>query len=163
MSGSELSGEPQPTIVADLERSLFLLGQALRKIKASDSSTSAYATGAGYWELVVLWHRGAVRTSAIASAISLDISTVSRQLKILEGEGLVARETDPTDARAQLVALTDKGKLVVRELAEMRKTLLASAISHWSHEDTDLLNEMLKRFVGDIEGSIADPSRSDVL
>ena len=46
----------------------------------------------------------------LARRMSSDPSTVRAMLVLLERQGLVERETHPTDARARTVALTKKGE-----------------------------------------------------
>jgi DNA-binding MarR family transcriptional regulator len=47
--------------------------------------------------------------SELAQRIGLDQSTLSRNLQVLEGAGLIAIATDDTDARRRAVWLTEKG------------------------------------------------------
>ncbi|WP_276982051.1 MarR family winged helix-turn-helix transcriptional regulator, partial [Ferrimicrobium acidiphilum] len=101
-----------------LDEVLFTLGQSLRRLRISigDESDFAYAIGSGFWQLVLLGERGEERISEIASALNLDISTVSRQLKLLQSRGLIERAPDKSDGRVSKVRLTPLGKSVLDQL-----------------------------------------------
>jgi DNA-binding MarR family transcriptional regulator/GNAT superfamily N-acetyltransferase len=59
--------------------------------------------------LYELGHQDAMETSALRAALDVDAGQLSRLLARLEGEGLVARERSPDDARRRLVTLTPAG------------------------------------------------------
>jgi DNA-binding MarR family transcriptional regulator len=59
--------------------------------------------------------RRTVRLTALAGAMGLSLSRVSRIVDILEARELVERRPDPTDARATNAHLTRKGLLLVRK------------------------------------------------
>ena len=63
---------------------------------------------------------GPVRISDLAVAENCSQPTITNHVKKLEAEQLVTRTTDPRDARASMIALTDAGRL---RLAEMRHSL----------------------------------------
>src|SRR5438874_8270293 len=54
---------------------------------------------------------------AVAEAAGLDPMTASQVLRALEGRGLVARQRDPSDARARRLNLTAAGQRVHRRAA----------------------------------------------
>ena len=62
-----------------------------------------------YLVLVVLWERGPRGVGDLASALQMDLGTLSPMLKRLEGKGLVTRRRQATDERRVLVDLTPKG------------------------------------------------------
>ena len=75
--------------------------------------------------LVRLWQQDALSQTEICDATLKDKATISRILAVMERDGLVARRTDPDDARGRLVHATrDAMKLrheatpVARDLAE---------------------------------------------
>ena len=72
---------------------------------------------AAYGLLVRLESAGRQRATDLAAYFGVGKATMSRQLRALEGLGLVARETDPADGRASLVHLTDEGRARFRRSA----------------------------------------------
>jgi DNA-binding MarR family transcriptional regulator len=85
--------------------------------------------------LGVLDARGSSRPGQVATALAVDPSVVSRQLASLDRLGLIRREPDPVDGRAELVGLTAEGR---RRLAAARAAMcavLAERLEKWPVED----------------------------
>src|SRR6478735_4129229 len=72
-----------------------------------------------YLVLVVLWERGAQGVGEMASALQMDLGTLSPMLKRLEAKGLVTRRRQATDERRVLVDLTPKGVSLRRRTEQM--------------------------------------------
>ncbi len=141
----------------ELDELLFRLGQALRRLRVGSGERPAftYAIGAGFWQLVTIAHYGAVRVSELASALNLDVSTVSRQLKVLEQRGLVRKVTDEGDARVARVQLTDEGRDILDQLRRSRHEVLAQALASWPPERRSLLFELLGELVTSLDAATA--------
>ncbi|SHE53976.1 DNA-binding transcriptional regulator, MarR family [Ferrithrix thermotolerans DSM 19514] len=144
---SKVYEEDLESHVKHLEKGLFQLARSLRKIRVGGEATPTYATGAGFWELVLLKHRHSMRSSEIASSLAIDISTVSRQIKVLEHAGLVKKEPDSNDARAAIISLTKKGEEIVDQLIKKREDTVRRALEGWSVEDRECLIRLLDRLV----------------
>lgn len=96
-------------------------------------------------------HRlGAVRPSDLAAQMHLDLSTVSRHLRLLEARGLVTRTPDPHDARAHTTSLTDAGREVLAHLLDQRAVTIRDAIAHWPAEDRHTLRRLVRRLADDL-------------
>lgn len=91
-----------------------------------------------------------LRPSDVATALSLDVSTVSRQVKQLELEGLVAREPDPSDGRASVLALTPAGHDALERLRRARREVLADVVGDWPEDDRATLAELICRLADDL-------------
>lgn len=102
--------------------------------------------------LFTLQRTGRQRPSALAKELHLDLSTISRHLRQLEEEGLIAKTTDADDKRAFQVELSDRGDAMVREFWTKRVEEVHGALGHWAAQDVTHLTDLLHRFVGDIEG-----------
>lgn len=113
-----------------LERALQLLARRLwtatahRAHRGMVPSTSVRLDRAAYVLLRELGCRAGGRVSALAAAIGLDVSTVSRELRGLERAGLVAREADPNDGRAVRLLLTATGAAALEAARARRHALL---------------------------------------
>lgn len=59
--------------------------------------------------LVGLGSAGDLSVSTLADALALDRTTLTRNLKVLEGRGLVSSRDDAGDARVRIVSLTLEG------------------------------------------------------
>ncbi|KQT83069.1 MarR family transcriptional regulator [Aurantimonas sp. Leaf443] len=97
-----------------------------------------------------------ISVSALADALSVRPSTVSKMLDRLIDKGLVARESSSSDARRTMVRLTEEGvgvQLKVRQLWDRFETDLVSAIEAPELRDLDgalmrigdLLSQKLRR------------------
>lgn len=100
--------------------------------------------------LKTLAERGPTRLTALAAALDLDASTVSRHVRSLEDRGLVGRAADPDDARASRVALTDEGRDRLERGAARRRALVAELLSSWPAEDREALHRLLTRLAADV-------------
>jgi MarR family transcriptional regulator, organic hydroperoxide resistance regulator len=72
-----------------------------------------------YLVLVVLWEGGPRGVGDLASALQMDLGTLSPMLKRLEGKGLVTRRRQATDERRVLVDLTPKGVSLRKRTEQM--------------------------------------------
>ena len=90
---------------------------------------------AGSMLLFHLCKDGPQRSSALAAAVCVDPSTVSRQIGDLVELGLVERRADPHDGRATLLAATAAGEARYQELHERRDRAFALMLADWSDHD----------------------------
>jgi MarR family transcriptional regulator, organic hydroperoxide resistance regulator len=72
-----------------------------------------------YLVLVVLWERGAQGVGELASALQMDLGTLSPMLKRLEAKGLLTRRRQAEDERRVLVDLTPKGVSLRKRTEQM--------------------------------------------
>ena len=84
---------------------------------------------AGYVLISQLSIGGPQRVSSLESALGLDVSTVSRELRALEDAGLVGREPDPADRRAVRLVVTVAGAATLESARAARHARLAAAMS----------------------------------
>lgn len=98
--------------------------------------------------------QGEARVSAIAAALLMDVSTVSRSLSGLCRDGLVQWRTDSADGRSHLVSCTPAGR---QRLAERRDQVAAEfdrRLAGWAEADVAQLSHLLNRFVASL---LAEP------
>ena len=72
-----------------------------------------------YLVLVVLWERGPQGVGDLASALQMDMGTLSPMLKRLEVKGFVTRRRQAQDERRVLVDLTPKGASLRKRTEQM--------------------------------------------
>src|ERR1700755_3490832 len=68
----------------------------------------------------VLDAHGGVRSKELAEHLRIAPRSATEVVDALEAKGLVSRSTDPTDRRATLVALTDRGRELSEEVRRLR-------------------------------------------
>jgi DNA-binding MarR family transcriptional regulator len=93
--------------------------------------------------LVALGGGESIPILPLAAGLGLDRTTLTRNLRILEGRGLVTIAAAPHDARMRLAAIADEGLRV-----------LAHALELWSAEQRDLAEafgqDRLRALLGDL-------------
>src|SRR6476661_1532186 len=72
-----------------------------------------------YLVLVVLWERGAQGVGELATALQMDLGSLSPMLKRLEAKGFVTRRRQAEDERRVLVDLTPKGATLRKRTEQM--------------------------------------------
>lgn len=104
--------------------------------------------------LFMLSRLGPMRASALAKECMLDLSTVSRHLRVLEDEGHVVKSADPDDKRAFQLGLTERGHDFVQEFWRTRVASVHTALAEtaWTADEVRALAKLLDKFVRDTEG-----------
>ena len=98
---------------------------------------------------VLLFHlvkEGPQRSSALAEAVHVDPSTVSRQVAQLVKLGLAERRADPDDGRACLLVASVEGERVWEAMQERRNRSIGAVVADWPSADVHRLTELLGRF-----------------
>ena len=122
----------------ELARLLALMGKV-----TSDHQGRAALTRLEYLVLGRLSRGGPIRAGDLAQQEGLEQSTLSRRLAVMEERGLVAREVDPTDRRAQLLHLTDEGRREHDQENARRVRLVTEVVADWSSPDRAELVRLL--------------------
>ncbi|MEV7393604.1 MULTISPECIES: MarR family winged helix-turn-helix transcriptional regulator [Streptomyces] len=135
-----------------LERELTVL---LRRARASQGEMAREVhpdlESAAYGLLVRLDECGGRRATELAAYIGVGKATMSRQLRALEELGLVAREPDPADGRAWLIALTEEGRRRVGRVREARRGRYVRQLAHWPRQEVAELARLLNQLNGVME------------
>lgn len=141
---------------AKLERELTVLIRTITRAKRHDADNPLHGVEpTALWLLSQLVEFGPHRLTALAAAVHLDVSTVSRQVATLEGRGWVERQPDPDDGRAVLFHPTPVGLELLESNHRRREEFLRDLVSDWSPADRDqlarllnLLNQEIQRRLG---------------
>jgi len=102
--------------------------------------------GVAYSMLGFIWQSGSVRVTDIGLHFGIGKATVSRQIKVIEGFGLVAREPDPLDRRSFLVSLTPDGEARFLRARDVRMSRLRELLGVWETADVRQFADLLERF-----------------
>jgi DNA-binding MarR family transcriptional regulator len=100
---------------------------------------------AGYLALRMLESMGPTSTKALAMALNLDASTVTRQITALESGGFVERRPDPSDGRSSTIVLTAEGRRTMADVEQERRQGMAALIGTWAERDKVTLGRALSR------------------
>jgi DNA-binding MarR family transcriptional regulator len=129
-----------------LEREVALLLRRSRAISGRlGGEVHRDLDGAAYGLLVLLDDAGPLRASDVVVRLGLDKSTVSRQVSSLVALGLVDREADPADGRAQVLTPTAEGAARLARIQTARRERWEADLSGWPAEDVAVLGELLAR------------------
>jgi DNA-binding MarR family transcriptional regulator len=101
---------------------------------------------------------GAARMGDLAEGLMSLPSRVTRQIRRLEGQGLVRREASPDDGRGVLAAITDEGRMAVkRAMVTYSQCVKAHFLSHLSRPQLAALGETCRRINAGLK--VAPPTR----
>ena len=99
---------------------------------------------------------GPAPVSALARALGLDPSTVTRQLAAMVADGLVVRRTDDRDRRSTIIALSDHGRRRMEATRRQRCRTLEELLRDWTPAEQHVLGALLgklNRTIGDSGGA----------
>ncbi|WP_377269652.1 MarR family winged helix-turn-helix transcriptional regulator [Peterkaempfera sp. SMS 1(5)a] len=90
--------------------------------------------------------QGPTGVKALADALGIDSSTVTRQVAPLVDGGLVERVQNPDDKRAVFLDLSPLGRERLEEVRSSRQELVRLLVADWPQEDQEAFCELLARF-----------------
>jgi DNA-binding MarR family transcriptional regulator len=101
---------------------------------------------AAYLLLHRLDNSRAVGVKALAEAMGIDSSTVTRQVAPLVESGLVDRVPNPDDGRAVLLELSPLGRERLKEVRASRQEMIRRLVADWPDQDQQSFCDLLTRF-----------------
>ena len=100
--------------------------------------------------LVLLDRCGPLRGRELAEFSRVDPSVISRQVAHLTDAGLVDREADPNDRRAQLLSLSPAGAALLAETRDAMICVVESRLTDWDPDELRAFAEQLVRLITDL-------------
>ncbi|GAA4065244.1 MarR family winged helix-turn-helix transcriptional regulator [Agromyces indicus] len=149
--------------IASVEEQLRLLFVRVRAVwKEAAAAVHPDLQPVGYKILSAVVRRGAMNAGAVAEALEIDKSVVSRQLKQLEALGLATSVPDPKDGRARIIQPTPVAVERVGQRSSRMQQQLYAKLRTWSADDVEQLARLLARLGGDVLGEreAQDPAAS---
>lgn len=132
-------GSPELQI-ADLLHSAAI--HLLRRLRDEDEGAGLSAPRLSALSVIVF--AGPITMGDLAAAEQVQPPTISRLVKDLERDGLVARVSDPDDGRVQRVKATAKGRRLLNEGRRRRVERLAADLAELPTKDRQLLGRAAK-------------------
>jgi DNA-binding MarR family transcriptional regulator len=143
------SQDPEPptdiAIAGEVGRGLSALFRVAGRAKTKMIPYGPGIEWSTFGVLIPLMESGPLRSSALAEAVHLDPSRVSRMVSHMIELGLVARHADPADGRAAILQITAEGERLFHQIQRQRDEFLASVVSDWSEHDRRSLALLLRR------------------
>ncbi|WP_432561159.1 MarR family winged helix-turn-helix transcriptional regulator [Kineococcus sp. SYSU DK003] len=127
-----------------------------RRALVATPNTPAVAT------LATVHQRGSLRLTEVAEHLSLDLSTVSRQVAHLRRKGLLTACPDPDDGRSQRLSVTEAG---VEELRAFRRACvdkLVEGLGDWRDDEVGDLTRLLGKLARTAAASPATATTEEV-
>lgn len=103
-------------LLRDLTRDLLHTGRLWRKMAREAAAKHGVSEAASAPLLWIERLGDNIRQNALAEAVGIEGASLVRLIDELESSGLVNRQPDPTDRRANSISLTPRGKETVLEV-----------------------------------------------
>ena len=132
--------------MAALERELSVLLRRARAWSGELARTVHPDLEAAAYGLLTHVVDGGARATDLAGYFGIDKSTVSRQVRLLEQLGLLSRESDPVDARALRLVVTEEGVRRLCAARDARRRRVEDRLQGWDADDVALLASLLARY-----------------
>ncbi len=147
----------------DIETQLQSVRLGLTRLQRLLSSRRVHAGMAGAARVVLpqqamnvlraLGDREPLPVGDLARAARMDTGAVSRQIRVLEEEGLVERRSSPQHGSIVLVEATAEGKAMAQRFERVRGAQLSRALVDWTPEERHQLGELMLRLVDDLQAT----------
>lgn len=144
-------------LLRDLTRDLLLAGRLWRKM-ARDAASHHGVSEAAAAPLIWVGRLGKnVRQNVLADAVGIEGASLVRLLDELQASGLITREPDPNDRRANSVNLTERGRSVVEEVQSSLMALRLDVFASVSRKEAEAALKVFKAIEA-AANAPADPS-----
>ncbi|TKR56139.1 MarR family transcriptional regulator [Allopusillimonas ginsengisoli] len=147
-------------------RAIHQLGRTYRALMAGFEASIGYSVPR--WRILLsLFHEGEMSQKQMAQQLRLDPGALTRHIKAIECEGLIARNNDSADNRLTNVVLTESGRKRVQQTLPRRAAFFESAFGNLSEEQAEelivVLRSLESRMQGDCSELPVDAQLTDVL
>ena len=124
-------------LLRDMTRNLLLAGRQWRKMGRHVAAEHGVSEAAAAPLLWIERLGNDVRQNALADAVGIEGASLVRLLDELQSRGLITREPDPADRRANAVNLTDSGSAVVHEVNDALMALRLEVFADVPRKDIE--------------------------
>ena len=121
-----MTSTPAPDLAQTAADLRLVLGRLVRRLRTIGSGA---LTASQLSALANLDEHGPLRLRDLAQHEGVRPPTATRLVDPLVERGLVARHSDPDDARGTLISLTDAGRALLRQVRDDRTADLAEALT----------------------------------
>ena len=85
--------------------------------------------------------------SELAAVGRMHPAALTRQVQLLEAEGMIVRRPDPDDRRASVVRATAKGRNAYRRMQAVNDEIMAEQLADWTPEELHDLVDRMDRLI----------------
>ena len=101
--------------------------------------------------LVAIGRRGPIGVVDLADNLGRDYTTVSRQVKKLEAQGLAHKQPNAHDRRISEVTLSEQGRAIFAQIARARQKLMNQVLANWSPEEVQALFTLTRKYADSLQ------------
>ncbi|SJZ64140.1 MarR family winged helix-turn-helix transcriptional regulator [Consotaella salsifontis] len=124
-----------------LEREIAFLARNLEALYRR----RAYPMERAHYLLLLRLTDGPQSIGELAAGLSLDSSTVTRQVAAMQRQLLIKRRANPADGRSSLIEATGKGRTAAETMRKDRIQRVEELVGQWSAEDGADLARLLTK------------------
>ena len=153
-SGKTKSADPSRAAAFRLEGHLFYyFSQALaRRTRALNAELRRFGLDYARWRvLAVLNEDVALSMGRLAELSSVDRTTLTRTLGLMEAEGLIVRKSNESDRRGVDISLTPGGRRALEKILPLVLAQTDRALQGFSRLEVDELRGLLIRMVDNLK------------
>lgn len=151
-------GEMRTTVSQEASEALLATTEVLAEVASSSlAAASDEVTESQYRVLVVLHHGGPKTMTALAAALGVAASSLTRACDRLVLKNLITRSSDPGDRRAVRIELADQGRRIVRDVTSQRREKIEEILRGIGMSGQRAIAAALRQFTSAVAlGSAAD-------
>jgi DNA-binding MarR family transcriptional regulator len=150
-----MTDDDNALVDAFLTASRALVAVAARSLAAAGKEV----TLPQYRVLVVLASRGPQRVSELAERLAVNSSSATRMCDRLAAQGLVERESSPSDRRVVCVHITKSGRTLVDHVTKARRAAIGQTVAAMPQNNRAELIAALRAF-SDTAGEVPEQNWS---
>ena len=107
---------------------------------------------AQFMTLLELWEEDGLTQKDLVRRLDIEQATMANTLKRMERDGLIVRQENPTDRRAQLIRLTDKARSLQDDATAAANEVNGTALSGLSEDERRAFIKTMARVIGALQG-----------
>ena len=112
--------------------------------------------------LMRLYHQDGIHQEQLAHDLLLDKTTCTRQITKLVKAGLITKENDPTDKRANKIYLTDKAHRIKKDVRHILRTWRNILLQNFTPEDQNQFLTYLQRTIENAQTYLNDLNQTEL-
>ena len=101
--------------------------------------------------LVAIGRRGPIGVVELADNLGRDYTTVSRQVKKLEAQGLAHKQPNAHDRRISEVTLSEQGQAIFAQIARARQKLMNQVLANWAPDEVQALFTLTRKYADSLQ------------
>ncbi|MAS04558.1 MAG: MarR family transcriptional regulator [Ahrensia sp.] len=106
---------------------------------------------AQFMTLLELWEKDGLTQKDLVRRLDIEQATMANTLKRMERDGLIEKQENPKDRRAQLIRITDKARGLQNEAIAAANEVNGIALSGLSEDERRVFIRTMSRVIGALQ------------